>query len=236
LLKESNNILDEMQQTINSGPIPPDQLAILPSYPSMFNELSLADSDMIRSVDASRASLTTLDQSLGDLDEFFRELNRAPMNFRGDISDGEYKDLAPMMQKTMTELNDAASQASQASQLYNMARTRQLSVRITLLGVGSSPERYASLQYALGERFNMDGIPYQEMLQDGITAGDVVVATILAADIRSTPDDIVQQMISEKKSPVDLANEHGMHAWPLEIFTGLIYLDYTDDPAKEMTS
>ena len=43
-------------------------------------------------------------------------------------------------------------------------------------------------------------------------------------------------MVSEHKSPVDLADEHGMHAWPLEIFTGLVYLDYTDDPAKEMAT
>jgi len=33
---------------------------------------------------------------------------------------------------------------------------------------------------------------------------------------------------------VDVANAHGMHAWPLEILTGLVYLDYTDDPAKEL--
>jgi len=115
-----------------------------------------------------------------------------------------------------------------------MARTRQLSTEITLLGVGSSPERYQTLQYALQQRFGLDGIPYEEMVHDNITAGDVVVATILAADIKSEPDDIVDQMMAEKKSPVDLADEHGMHAWPLEIFTGLIYLDYTDDPAKEL--
>ena len=237
LLKESNDILDQMQQTLGATPIPADQLAILPSYPSIFNELRHADSDMISSVDASRAALTTLDQSLGDVDALFRELLRAPMNMRGDINQTEYNGtIQPMIQKALTELDSAATQASQASQLYNMARTRQLSVRITLLGLGSSPDRYATLQYTLEQKFNMDGIPYQEMLADDITPGDVVVATIVAADIRSTPDDIVQQMISEKKSPVDLADEHGMHAWPLEIFTGLIYLDYTDDPAKEMST
>ncbi len=236
LLKESNSILDEMQQTLNSTPIPTDQIAILPSYPSIFNELRRADSDMIRSVDAARVSLTTLDQSLGDLDAFFRELNRAPMSYRGDISQSEYNTLEPMMQKSMTELDTAATQASQAAQLYNMARTRQLSARITLLGVGTSPERYATLQYALQQRFAMDGVPYEVMLHDGITPGDVVVATILAADIKTLPEDIVDQMTSEKKSPVDLADEHGMHAWALEIFTGLVYLDYTDDPAKEMAT
>jgi predicted Zn-dependent protease len=236
LLKESNSILDEMQQTLNSTPIPTDQIAILPSYPAIFNELRYADSDMIRSVDAARASLTTLDQGLGDVDNFFRELNRAPLSYRGDISQSEYDTLAPLMQKAMSGLDLAATQASQAAQLYNMARTRQLSARITLLGVGTSPERYASLQYALQQRFGMNGIPYQEMLHDAITPGDVVVATILAADIKSTPEDIIDQMISEKKSPVELADEHGMHAWPLEIFTGLVYLDYTDDPAKEMAT
>jgi predicted Zn-dependent protease len=236
LLKESNSILDEMQQTLNSTPIPTDQIAILPSYPSIFNELRRADSDMIRSVDAARVSLTTLDQSLGDVDAFFRELNRAPVSFRGDISVSEYATLAPMMQKAMTTLDNAATQASQAAQLYNMARTRQLSSRITLLGVGTSPERYATLQYDLKLRFNADVIPYDVMLRDGITPGDIVVATIVAADIKSTPEDIIDQMTSEKKSPVDLADEHGMHAWPLEIFTGLVYLDYTDDPTKEMAT
>ncbi|HTX56210.1 MAG TPA: M48 family metalloprotease [Candidatus Acidoferrales bacterium] len=235
LLKQSNEILAEMQQALNTTPTPPDQIPILGCYPSIFAELQRADSDMIRSVDAARASLTTLDQSLGDLDDFLRRLDYQPvMSFRGDINANQYNDIAAEMNRTLTGLNNAATQASQAAQLYNMARTRQLSARITLLGVGSSPERYATLQYALQQRFGIDGIPYDEMVHDGITAGDVTVATILAADIRTTPDEIIEQMISEHKSPVDLADEHGMHAWPLEIFTGLVYLDYTDDPVKEM--
>ncbi|HUA09118.1 MAG TPA: M48 family metalloprotease [Candidatus Acidoferrales bacterium] len=236
LLKESNGILDEMQQTLNASPIPTDQVAILPSYPGVFDELQRADSDMIRSVDAARASLTTLDQSLGDLDEFLRRLAYDAPRFRGDYSDSQFNDFVPLMKRTMTNLDAAATQASQAAQLYNMARTRQLSARITLLGLGSSPERYDTLQYALQQRFGLNGIPYEEMVHDDISPGDVVVATILAADIRTTPDEIVDQMVSEHKSPVDLADEHGMHAWPLEIFTGLIYLDYTDDPAKELAT
>jgi predicted Zn-dependent protease len=236
LLKESNSILDEMQDTLNANPIPSDHVAILPCYPGVFAELQRADSDMIRSVDAARASLTTLDQSLGDLDELLRRLTYTPTNFRGDLNNTDYGQIEQMMQKAMDGLNNAATQASQAAQLYNMARTRQLSARITLLGLGASPGRYQTLQYALQQRFGVDGIPYDEMIHKNVTPGDVVVATILAADIKSTPEEIVDQMVSERKSPVDLADEHGMHAWPLEIFTGLVYLDYTDDPAKEMAT
>ena len=54
--------------------IPPESEALLPSYPHMIDQLSLADGEMLRSVDAARASLTMLDQSLGDLDEFLKQL------------------------------------------------------------------------------------------------------------------------------------------------------------------
>jgi hypothetical protein len=115
-----------------------------------------------------------------------------------------------------------------------MARARQLSTRITLLGLGTSPQRYATLQYELNLRFGTNGVDYLTMLHDNLTPGDVTVATIVAADIGSTPQAIVSEAVHTKKSPVDLADQHGMHAWPLEIFTGFVYLSYTDDPAKEM--
>ncbi len=234
LLRDSREIIREMQASLDAKPIPTDSLAVLPSYPSMFGELRSADSDMIRSIDAARASLTILDQSLGDLDQFFRDLNTSRLDFRGDVSQETYNKLAVRVQKLATAFNNAANAASQAAQLYNMARTRQLSTRITLLGLGSSKQRYATLQYALKKRFGMDGVPYAEMLHDGLTPGDITVATILAADIKSTPSEILDEAVQTHKSPVDIANEHGMHAWPLEIFTGLIYLDYTDNPQKEL--
>ena len=234
ILKESAQILKEMRAPLDATPIPADSLALLPSYPSMLRELGAADSDMIRTVDAGRASLTLLDQTLGDMDAFFKELAHVQTDMTGDISKMDYERIAPMMQKTLAELNKAAAAASQSAQLYNMARTRQLSARITLLGLGTSPQRYATLQYALNDRFGMPGIDYTTMLRDNLTPGDVVVSTILAADIKSTPETIVSEAVHSKRSPVDIADTRGMHAWPLEIFTGLMYLDYTDDPQKEM--
>ncbi|HKU82343.1 MAG TPA: hypothetical protein VJP76_09265, partial [Candidatus Tumulicola sp.] len=145
-----------------------------------------------------------------------------------------YDQINPLMQKVVDEFNAAATAASQGAQLYNMARTRQLSTRITLLGLGTSPQRYATLQYALNQRFGSTGLEYRTMLRDGLTPGDVTVATIVAADIKSTPEAIVAEAKSSKSTVVDVANAHGMHAWPLEIFTGLVYLDYTDSPAKEL--
>jgi hypothetical protein len=214
--------------------MPAESMAILPSYPHMVNDLQLADSEMLRSVDAARASLTMLDQSLGDLDEFFKQLDHVGIGFNGDINQGDYAALTPIMTKSVDELSAAATAASQGAQLFDLARARQLSTRITLLGVGTSPELYSTLQYALQQRFGSPGVDYRTMLHDDLTPGDVVAATITAADVKSTPESIIAEAKSGNETIVDVANAHKMHAWPLEIFMGLVYLDYTDDPSKEL--
>ncbi len=170
---------------------------------------------MLRSVDAARAALTQVDQSLGDLDEFLKELDHASVSYSGDISPGEYASLTPLMSKCVDEFDAAATAASQGSQLFNLARSRQLSTRITLLGLGTSPELYSTLQYALQQRFGTSGVDYRTMLRDGLTPGDVTAATIVAADIKSTPESVIAEAKSSGQTIVDVANAHKMHAWPL---------------------
>jgi hypothetical protein len=234
LLKDGADIYKEMLAPFSMTPIPTESVALLPSYPRMMNELSLADSEMLRAVDAARASLTMLDQSFGDLDEFLKALDHASTTFGGDVSASEYMTLQPMMRKSVDQFNAAAIAASQGAQLFNLARSRQLSVRITMLGLGTSPQLYSTLRYALQQRFGMNGVDFRTMLRDDLTPGDVTAATIIAADLKSTPESVIAEAKSSGQTVIDVANAHKLHAWPLEIFLGLVYLDYTDDPIKEL--
>jgi hypothetical protein len=77
-------------------------------------------------------------------------------------------------------------------------------------------------------------VDYRTMLRDGLTPGDVTAATIIAADIKTTPESVIAEAKTSHSTIIDVANVHKMHAWPLEIFMGLVYLDYTDDPLKEL--
>jgi len=239
LLRESADVLKTMRAPLDAAPIPTDSLAVLPSYPAMLQNISDADADMLRGVDAGRASVLMIDQAMGDLDEFLRPLQHAQMSFTGDISQLDYNALVPLMQKANDSINRSAAAAAQSAQLYNMARSRQLQTRVALLGLGTSPERYATLRYALGNRFSSDdgtydGISWDAMIKQNLNPGDVTVATIVAADTKTTTQAIIDDAKLNHRSMVDEANARGMHAWPLEIFTGLMYLDYTDDPADEM--
>lgn len=233
LVRENADILKELGEPLALDPVPAESLSTLPNYPRMFGDLQLTDSDMVRSLDAARSSLAILDVSLGDLDEFIKRLGRAGFDFSGDISQSDYNSLLPLMQKANDGLSKASIAGSQAEQLFNLARARQLQTRITMLGVGYPEDRFATLNAALNEKVHNAGLTYDAMIHEGLSPGEVVSAAIVAGDTNTTPQAIVDEAKSSNKTIVDVANERGMHGMTLEIFLGLIYLDYTDDPSKE---
>ncbi len=233
LVKENSDILKELAAPLQLDPVPAQSLAMLPSYPRMFDDISRTNGDMVRALDAARASLALLDVSLGDLNDFVQRLSRSQLDFAGDISLSDYNALVPLMQKASDGLNKAAVGASQAEQILNLARSRQLQTRITMTGVGYPEDRYGTLQAALQARVKNPGLDFQSMLRDDLTPGEVAAAAIVAADTNTTPQAIVVEAVTSHRRIVDVANARGMRAQALEIFLGLIYLDYTDDPLKE---
>jgi Zn-dependent protease with chaperone function len=233
LLKENADILTELQAPLKLDNPPPQALATFPSYSRMLASLGAADADMVRGVDAARASLAMLDVGLGDLDLFINELRHFSYDNTNDINKSDYARMEPAMAKAVDSLNKAAVGATQASQLYNMARARQLEIRIDMLGVQESPDRYQTFQHALDVRFHAKGPDYAEMVRQGLTPGQVASAVIVGADTNAAAPAILAEAKANGKSVIDLANARGMYAQSLEIFLGLVYLSYADDPEKE---
>ncbi len=233
MLKENADILTELAAPLKLDAPPQQALATFPSYPRMFAALGAGDGDMVRGLDAARASLALLDLGLGDLDAFVRELQHSALDGTGDLAIMDYKRLEPSMTKAVDSLNKAAVGAAQASQLYNMARARQLQTRIDMLGLAQSPDRYATFQRALDVRFHTKGVDYDGLARQNVTPGEVAAAVIVGADTNAAAPAVLAEAKATGKSIVDVANARGMFAQSLEIFLGLVYLDYTDDPQKE---
>jgi predicted Zn-dependent protease len=233
LLKENADILTELQAPLKLDNPPPQALSTFPAYPRMLASIGAADSDMVRGVDAARASLAILDVGLGDLDLFINELRHFSFDNTGDINKSDYARMEPIMAKAVDSLNKAAVGATQASQLYNMARARQLETRIDMLGLQESQDRYQTFQHALDVRFHAKGPDYADMIRQGLTPGQVASAVIVGADTNAAAPAILAEAKNSGKSVIDLANARGMYAQSLEIFLGLVYLDYADDPEKE---
>ncbi|GAC1441281.1 MAG: hypothetical protein NVSMB59_01050 [Vulcanimicrobiaceae bacterium] len=233
LVKDNADMLAELAAPLHLDPVPAQSLALLPSYPRMLDDVALTDGDMVRALDAARASLALLDVSVGDLNDFVQRLSRSQFDFSGDITPSDYAALTPLAQKASEGLGRAAVGASQAQQLLNLARSRQLQTRITMTGVAYPQERYATLRYALEQRVKNTGLDYATMRRDDLTPGEVAAAAIVAADTNTSPQAVVSEAQATHRRIVDVANARGMSAQALEIFLGLVYLDYTDDPLKE---
>lgn len=233
MLKDDATIFDDLGAPLKMAQPPPQALALFPSYPKIFAEMSAQNGDMIRAADAARGSLAMLDVGLGKVDQFFKFLSRARGDAFGDITQADFKELTPTMNEAVEQMSKAAVAASESEQLFDMARSRQLETRITMLGLGFPSERYETLRRALAVRWPNMELTHDEMVQNDLTPGESAAATIVAADTDATPQAIVREAQVENRSIVDVANARGMRAKSLEIFLGLTYLDYVDDPAKE---
>jgi predicted Zn-dependent protease len=234
LLKENADIFNELGAPLKLDNPPAEALSTFPYYPRILASMAATDSDLVRGVDAARASLALLDVALGDLDAFVGSLRLIHgLDAGGDLQVMDYQRIEPLMTKAVNSLNRAAVGATQASQLFNMARSRQLENRIDMLGLAQSPDRYATFQHALDVRFHTKGVDYDQLARTDLSPGEVAAAVIVGADTNAAPQAVLSEAKATHKSIVDLANDRGMFAQSLEIFLGLIYLDYADDPAKE---
>ena len=233
VVKENTSILHDLNAPLAIDTVPAQSLALFPSYPRILADMALTDGDCVRALDAARSSLALLDVSLGDLNDFAQRLNHSQFDYRGDLSETDYRDLLPLERKAQDGLNNAAVAASQAEQLYDLARSRQMQTRITMTGVGYPRNRYATLRYALQRRVKNDGIDYAVMNRDDLTPGEVAAASIVAADTNATPEAIIDEARTSHRRIVDVANARGMSSQALEIFLGLVYMSYADDPVKE---
>ncbi len=232
LVEKNAEILDAMDAQLNVDPPTPHVLSTLPQFGRMLRDLAAADADLIRAVDAARASLAVLDVGLGELDRFVRMLQTVQLS-RGDIVASSYPPLAEQMNRAVDALNRAAVDASQGAQLYDMARAEQLEARIDLLGLASTPQRYETLRHALDVRFHNATIDYPTMLAGNLSPADVVAASIVAADTAATPQAVIDEARENHRSMVAEANARGMQTFALKVFLGLVLFDYTDDPDRE---
>jgi predicted Zn-dependent protease len=232
LIRSGGDILRALEAQLATAPPAPQTLAVTAAYPHILGDVAAADADLVRSVDAARASLALLDLGFGDLDRFVRGLQGLRLT-RGDLYAGDYDALVPQMRKALDGINRAAVAASQAAQLYDLARAEQIEARIDQLGLAATPLRYASLQRALDARFHNATIGYQALLDGGLTPGEAVAASVAAADSGTTPQALVDAARNEHRSVIAEANVRGVAAFALKVFMGLVLFDYVDDPDQE---
>lgn len=230
MLKDIDSTLNEMQAPLHRKTLTATDLELLPFYPDLLQHLTTAQNDLVSSITAARGSIALGYQSLAPLDDYFRELDRAQLDFGGDLSPSTAQQLRPYAQAAITALDAAAVSAETAQTFYFNAQARQLTSGITMLGVGVSRGRYDTFAKILQQRLGVDVPTYDESVRLGLSTGDITAATWYAAEEKVPVTTVINEERATGKSIVDLAVEKHLSQESLEIIMGIIYEGYVEKP------
>jgi len=230
MLKDINSTINEMQAPLHRKTLTSTDLELFSFYPDLLQHLTTAQNDLVSSVTAARGSVALGYQSLAPLDDYFRELDRAQLDFGGDLSPSTAQQLRPYAQAAITALDGAAAAAETAQTFYFNAQARQLTSGITMLGVGVSRARYETLAKVMQQRLGVDVPTYDESVRLGLSAGDITAATWLAAEEKVPVSTVINEERATGKSVIDIAVDKHLSQESLEIILGIIYEGYVEKP------
>ena len=230
MLKDVESTLNEMQAPLHRKTLTSTDLELLPFYPDLLQHLTTSQNDLVSSVTAARGAVALGYQSLAPLDDFFREFDRAQLDFGGDLSPSTAQQLRPYAQAAITALDAAAVAAETAQTFYFNAQARQLTSGITMLGVGVSRARYETLAKVIQQRLGADVPTYDESVRLGLSAGDITAATWLAAEEKVPVSTVINEERATGKSVIDIAVDKHLSQESLEIILGIIYEGYVEKP------
>jgi Zn-dependent protease with chaperone function len=230
--KDIVGTINEMQVPLRDPRPSAESLLLLPYYNDLTSQLNTSSNDLLTSVSAARGAVALGWQAMPLLDQYFRKLSRAQIDFGGDLAPNTAAELKPLAAAALTQLDAAADGAEKAHALYFAAQSRQVQARITLLGVNYPEARYDSLAKAIHARLGIDAPSYAEALQLNMSPGDVAVASWLAAEERVPVTNVINEQRQVNKPYIDLALSKPYAPESLEVTLGLWFEGYAEKPSQ----
>ncbi len=232
LLDDVNGTLGDMASPLRAGPLSEKYRTLLPLYPSTAAMLGAASDQLVGAVDSARGAVSTAGDSVQSLADYLAALNKVT-TANGDIAAKDMPGVQAALDKALAAWDYSKSLADQASNAMYVAQTRQLSARIDLLDLYSSPQRYESYRKALSFRFAGVALPdYAGARGLNVSPGDLGMAAWLSYETKTPIATLVKQAQDAGISCADLALQRNLFGESLEIAEGLLLQNYIDAPQK----
>ncbi len=232
LTRDIVSTLNEMDAPLHQTAPNGESLRNFPYYNSLIAQLNQSSNDSLTAVTASRGATALAWQGVPALDAYFKKLSRAQLDFGGDISPSTAAELKPLAVAAISQLDVAADASEKAHALYFAAQSRQEQAQITMLGVSYPEVRYDSFTQAIHARLGIDAPTFNQTQQLGMSAGDVAVASWLAAEERVPVTNVINEQRQANKPFIDLALSKQFAPESLEVTLGLWYEGYAEKPSE----
>lgn len=232
LQKDNISALNELDAPLRARAPSVSAVTTFPYYPQMIAELNTSSQELDTGLTATRGSLALAWQTLQPLDAYFRQLDRTEVNFGGDITQRSADTLKPLAAAAIKALDAAANGAELAQRQYFTAQSRELEVRITMLGVGYPEARYRSLTHAIHYRLGVDAPSYDQAQRLGISPGQIAVAAWLAAEEKVPVSTVINQQRAANQTFIDMGLAKNLSQESQEVVLGLWWEGYAEKPTE----
>jgi predicted Zn-dependent protease len=232
LLNDVNGTLRDMAGPLRAGPLSAKYRTLLPLYPSAAAALGAASDQLVGAIDSARGAVSTASDSVQSLADYLTALNKV-VTTNGDIAAKDMPGVQSALDKALAAWENSKNLADQASNAMYAAQSRQLSARLDLLDLYSSPQRYESYRKALEFRFADVAIPdYATAQALNATPGELGMAAWLSYETKTPVATLIKQAQDAGVSCADLTLQRNLFGESLEIAEGLLLQDYIDTPQK----
>jgi hypothetical protein len=232
LLHDVNDTLGDLAGPLRAGPLTPKYRTLLPQYPSATAALATASDQLVTAVDAARGAVSTAGDAVQPLADYLAALNKL-VTTTGDISAKDMPAVQASLDKALAAWENAKTMADDASNAMYGAQSRQLSARLDLLDLYSSPQRFDAYRRALAFRFADVAVPtYADAQAANVTPGEIGMAAWLSYETKTPVATLLKQAQAAGVSCADLAIQRHLFVESLEIAEGLLLQNYIDEPQK----
>jgi len=232
LLHDVSDTLGDLAGPLREGPLSDKYRTLLPQYPSATAALSSASDQLVSAVDDARGAVSTAGDAVQPLADYLAVLNKL-VTTSGDIAAKDMPAVQASLDKALAAWENAKAMADGASNVMYAAQARQLSARLDLLDLYSSPQRYDDYVKALAFRFGDIALPsYADAQAQKVSPGELGMATWLSYETKTPVATLLDQTRSAGVSTADLAVQRHLFVESLEIAEGLLLQNYIDEPQK----
>jgi predicted Zn-dependent protease len=232
LLGDVNDTLGDMAAPLRAGTLSAHSRTLLPMYPSAAGALGAASDALVGAIDSARGAVSTAGDSVQSLADYLAALNKI-VTTNGDIAAKDMPSVQAALDKALAAWDFSKNMADQASNAMYAAQSRQLSARLDLLDLYSSPQRYDAYRKALTFRFADVALPdYAGAQALDATPGELGMAAWLSYETKIPVATLIKQSHDAGVSCADLTLQRNLFGESLEIAEGLLLQNYVDAPQK----
>jgi len=187
-----------------------------------------AQQETVQAVQAARGAMAVGWQSAKTMRLFLDDFDAVSDYKGGDMQPADYRRLRTPLRSALLAARASAQAADAAAGFVNSAKADLILARLDMFDPLATPARRASFATLLQHRFAVSPSDVRQSGARGLDAGQIAIASIVAAETGRQLSAVTAQMRERDISPTAFAASAGIRSETVQLELGLVWTGYSD--------